>query len=130
MKKIVLAIFAVMVLSLSLLVGCGENTEYVDDFGSEVGVENLKTLEGTTWNVIRFEADREQITPKEDSASVTVTFKDGDAVLKGLGEEDRVIAYSYEDGVLIIEGTTCDVRGETIIVTEGEITMTMVLQKE
>ena len=129
MKKIVLSIFAVMVLCLSLLVGCGGNTDF-DETGSQIGVENPKTLEGTTWEVIRFEADREQITPKEDSPSVTVTFKDGEAILKGLGDEDRVIAYSYEDGVLIIEGTSCDVRGETITVTEGDITMTMVEKHE
>ena len=131
MKKIVLSVVAVALLSLSLLAGCGGNENASVDMGSAaVGIENPKTLEGTVWNVIRFESKNGQETPGDSSRKITVKFKNGEATISGLWEDgDKSIPYSYEDGYLDLEDRETEVRGDTIIVVENGVTMIMVREK-
>ena len=115
MKKIVMAIAAVMVLSLSLLVGCGGSAP--------------ETLEGTTWEITEYviegqKMDINALTQLAGTEAPALKFENGMVSISGLGSMGST-AYTYENGKLTIEGETVDVTGNTIHVGFGNSSMTL-----
>lgn len=112
MKKIVMAVAAVMVLSLSLLVGCG-------------GGNAPDTLEGTTWEVSQYSMNGQEMDLSALGMRLTLRFENGQVISNGFIE---TADYTYENGKLTIEGDTAAVTGSTIHFETGSISMTLTKQ--
>ena len=115
MKKIIMAIAAVMVLSLSLLVGCGGNAP--------------ETLEGTTWEITEYvlegqKVDINALTQLAGMDAPSLKFENGEVSISGLGSVGST-PYTYENGKLTIQGDSVDVNGDTIQVAFGNSSMTL-----
>ena len=110
MKKIIMVVAAVMVLSLSLLVGCGG------------GGEAPETLEGTTWEVTQYSMDGQNMDLDLLGVTLTLHFENGQVTSNGFVE---TTTYTYENGKLTIDGDTGDVTGDTIHLSSGGNSMTL-----
>ena len=88
-SKILPAAVAVLLLSLSVLAGCG---------GSAPG-----TLDGTTWDIVTVKVNGENIDANAElaaegySGSVSMEFHDGVVTTSGLGQQ-ITYPYTYENG--------------------------------
>ena len=118
MKKIIMAVAAVMVLSLSLLVGCGGGAP--------------DTLEGTTWSIKEVSMNGQTVEVQklaealgESTDNYVVTFgENGQGTANAVGNS-MAFEYSYENGKLITGGQTFDVNGDTIVMETGGMSMTL-----
>lgn len=117
MKKIVLSLVAVMVLAMSLLVGCGGGTP--------------DSLEGSTWEITSMKANGQEIDVKKmseaigESGGFTVSFgANGEGKVEAMGQS-QTFEYEYKDGKLITEGESFDVNGDTIVMEAGGASMTL-----
>lgn len=103
MKKVILSVFAVMILAVSLLVGCGG------------GAPN--TLEGTTWTIEEASQNGMDVIEMAGqmglSGESTCVFQDGEVTLTLVGQK-ITSDYTYENGQLTIEGETAPVNGDTV----------------
>ena len=114
LSKILLAAFAVMLLSMSLLVGCGGAAP--------------ESLEGTKWSITKvsangMEMDVAQFAQMSGSAAdkMYIEFKGGKAV----SFTGDVADYTYENGKLVIDGQEVQVNGDTMSVDTGGVKMEM-----
>jgi hypothetical protein len=102
MKKILITMAAVLMLAATLLVGCSGTPE---------------TLEGTTWEVETLESKGVDVLQAAAASGITgtisATFQDGEFTLYWMGEQNAA-SYTYEDGVLTIDGVSTTVKGDTI----------------
>lgn len=113
MKKIIVSLVAVMVLAMSLLVGCGNSSS---------GGNAPETLEGTTWEAVTVTKDGKSYDMDEllkDSAAiggVTVEFQDGKVIAQFMGQKSET-GYTYEEGKLTIEGQTIEVGEDAFVLS-------------
>ena len=117
LSKIFLAAFAVMLLSVSVLVGCGESAP--------------TSMDGTTWDIVTVLYKGEEIDARAGLASegypegVWIEFHDGKATTYGAGQA-ITLDYTYENGQGVIGGyVQFYVNGNTMTVIENEKKMTM-----
>ena len=118
MKKIIMAIAAVMVLSLSLLVGCGGGAP--------------ETLEGTTWSITEVSVNGQKVDVNQlaealgqSTDNYVVTFgANGQGTANAAGNS-MTFEYSYADGKLSTAGQTFDVSGDTIVMEANGMSMTL-----
>lgn len=118
MRKILFSMVAVVVLAMSLLVGCGGGAP--------------ATLEGTTWEITNMKMNGQEIDVKK--MAETIGAKDGfiaefktetTGVIKAMGNSDE-FDYEYKDGKLTLEGETYNVGGDTIVMEkDGDNSLTM-----
>ena len=106
MKKAIMAIAAVMVLSLSLLVGCGDTPD---------------SLEGTTWEITSISYSGQSIDPST-MGDARITFKDG-MVGPTDSNPENLVAYTYEDGIVIFNDTVFEVNGNTMTASQNGVTV-------
>ena len=117
LSKILLAAVAVMLLSMSVLVGCG-------------GGGTPDSLEGTKWGIesISYNGVNMDVAQYAQMAGVSadqmvIEFKDGKATAAGVGSS--AVDYTYENGKVTIQGTTFDVKGDTMEIEESGVKMVL-----
>ena len=115
--QVLLAAFAVMLLSVSVLVGCGS------------GGAAPESLEGTKWEITTISGGGQTMDFKEYakqagvSDSMYVEFKNGKAIEPFDGTSAD---YTYENGKLIIDGREVSLNGNTMTIEANNFTMTLV----
>ena len=118
MKKVVLAMTAVVLLSLSFLAGCGGSAP--------------ETLDGTSWKITEAAVEGEKVDMallrrEAGMDEIFLKFEDGYASFTGLIDEEPT-PYGYENGKLTMDPYTTKVRGDTLYVEQGFLALT--LEKE
>ena len=126
LSKVLLAAFAVMLLSMSVLVGCG---------GSK-----LETIDDTVWKVTQFTMPDKAVASISEEAkaiasmltpsvvnNMTVEFQNGVATVKLGGKTMSKVNYTYSNGKLTIEGQTFDVGSNSITINRDGGSMTLSL---
>ena len=121
LTKILLAAFAVMLLSMSVLVGCG-------------GGGSAESLEGTKWSITKVSAGGVDMDVAQyakmagvSTDNMYIEFKGGKAIANMAGTSSSA-DYTYENGKLVIDGQEVQVNGNTMSVESGGVSMT--LQKQ
>ena len=121
LTKVLLAAFAVMLLSMSVLVGCG-------------GGGSTESLEGTKWTITKvsasgYDMDIQQYAQMAgvSADNLYIEFKDGKAIANMAGTSTSA-DYTYEGGKLTIEGQEVKLDGNTMTVETNGVSMT--LQKQ
>ena len=121
--KIMLAVFAVMLLSMSVLVGCGGAPE---------------SLDGTKWELSKLSGNGIEMDAKQAAAMLTtggsadglyIEFKDGKAYASGSSSAQE---YTYEGGKITMDGQQGTVNGNTMTFTinQNGMELTMTLEKK
>ena len=105
LSKILLAAFAVMLLSMSVLVGCGGGAPETLD-GTKWGIDSV-SYNGVSMDIAQYA----QMTGAS-ADQLTIEFKDGKAIAGGA--ESSAVEYKYEDGKVTIQGATFTVNGNTM----------------
>lgn len=104
MKKLIVSAVAAMVLTVTLLVGCGGNPSNM--------------MQGTKWEVTTMEMNGKTYDVKELAqqagmdGGITVEFSGDKAILNVLGEKNET-PYEYSDGKVTIQGESYVVNGDT-----------------
>ena len=127
LEKVLLAAFAVMLLSMSVLVGCG-------------GGGTPESLDGTKWELSKvsgngIEMDAKQAAmmlatgDSDAAANMNFEFKDGKVYV--FGETDGK-DYTYENGKITLDGQQGTVNGNsmTFDINENGVTLTMTFDKK
>ena len=104
LSKILLAAFAVMLLSMSVLVGCESTPDSLE--GTKWGIESV-SYNGQTMDINQY---AQAIGVSADE--MTIEFKDGKAIAGG--GETSAVDYTYENGKVSIMGTEFTVNGNTM----------------
>ena len=117
LSKILLAAFAVMLLSMTVLVGCGGGS--------------AESLEGTKWSITKLSASGVEMDVAQfaqrlgvSADQLAIEFKDG----KAIGFTGEPTDYTYENGKLVIAGREVQLNGNTMSVEVDGLSMT--LQKQ
>lgn len=117
MKKAIFSMLAVLVLAVTLLVGCSS--------------EAPDTLEGTTWSIVSVASGDQTLDVKEmaekmgASDQCIVTFEEDGKGVARVVDQVQNFTYSYEKGKLTTEGKTFDVTGDKIVLEMDGVTMTL-----
>ena len=118
LSKILLAAFAVMLLSMSVLVGCGGGAP--------------ESLEGTKWVITKISEGGAEVPVAQFAEEFGVSedkmyieFHDNKATSNFTGVTTD---YTYKDGKLIVDNIEFQVDGNTMTVDDGGVAMT--LQKQ
>ena len=112
LSKILLAAFAVMLLSMSVLVGCGGGTP--DSLEGTRWEPDSVTYNGQTLDISQY-AQIVEI-PASD---MSIDFKDGKVIFGGVytSSDD----YTYENGKVSFRGVTFDVKGDSMELEEDGV---------
>ena len=109
LKKILIGTAAAALLSVSVLTGCGGGPA---------------TLEGTTWEVEKMTSGGADMTGMVESlGGMTCEFKADGQLIMTVSGRTSAVQYTYNEGVLMVEGDEGQFSGDTITFTVGGDTL-------